>query len=95
MRVPPPEHPFAQYIRILGKGKNGSRSLTREEAFQSMKLILAGEVEPMQLGAFLIVLRVKEEVPEEMAGFIDAYNEHMAFPQDLGVQLDWSSSRLS
>ena len=27
------EHPFAQYVRILGKGKNGSRSLTQEEAF--------------------------------------------------------------
>ena len=22
------EHPFAQYIRILGKGKNGSRALS-------------------------------------------------------------------
>jgi len=22
------EHPFAQYVRILGKGKNGSRALT-------------------------------------------------------------------
>ena len=26
------EHPFAQYVRILGKGKSGSRSLTYAEA---------------------------------------------------------------
>ena len=26
------EHPFAQYIRMLGKGKSGSRSLTMDEA---------------------------------------------------------------
>ena len=26
------EHPFAPYVRILGKGKTSSRSLTLEEA---------------------------------------------------------------
>lgn len=28
----PAEHPFAQFVRILGKGKRGARDLTREEA---------------------------------------------------------------
>ena len=26
----PAEHPFAQFVRILGKGKRGARNLTRE-----------------------------------------------------------------
>ena len=30
--VTPQEHPFAQFVRILGKGKRGARNLTREEA---------------------------------------------------------------
>ena len=55
----PKDHPFAQYIRILGKGKTGSRSLNFDEAYQSFKMILAGEAEEIQLGAFLILLRVK------------------------------------
>ena len=28
------EHPFAQYVRILGKVKTGSHSLSEEEAYQ-------------------------------------------------------------
>ncbi|MBZ0092461.1 MAG: glycosyl transferase family protein [Sulfuricellaceae bacterium] len=86
------EHPFAQYIRILGKGKNGSRALTQEEAFIAMKMILADEVEPMQLGAFLMLMRVKEETPEELAGFVKAARASLKLPAQLPkVDLDWSS----
>ena len=46
------EHPFAQYVRILGKGKTGSRSLTEDEAREAMGMILSGEVQDVQLGAF-------------------------------------------
>ncbi len=86
------EHPFAQYIRILGKGKKGSRGLSREEAYAAMKMILAGEVEECQLGAFLMLLRVKEETPEEVAGFVEATRETFTLPEELPqVTLDWSS----
>ncbi len=85
------EHPFAQYVRILGKGKKGSRSLTREEAYDAMKQILAGEVEEVQLGAFLMLLRVKEETPEELAGFVEAVKATIKAPEGISVDLDWSS----
>ena len=85
------EHPFAEYVRILGKGKKGSRSLTEEEAFKSMSMILNNEVEDLQLGAFLMLLRVKEESPEELAGFVKAAKSIMAPPTELKVDLDWSS----
>lgn len=86
------EHPFAPYIRILGKGRSGSRSLTQDEACQAMRMILAGEVEPMQLGAFLMLMRVKEESPEELAGFVLAARESMPLPDNApAVRLDWSS----
>ena len=55
------EHPFAQYVRILGKGKTGSRSLSFEEAYQAFSMILKGDVLDVQLGAFFFFLRVKEE----------------------------------
>lgn len=85
------EHPFAQYVRILGKGKKGSRSLSREEAKDAMSLILDDQVRPEQLGAFLMLLRVKEESPEELQGFVEAVNERSAVPEDLKVDLDWST----
>ena len=86
------EHPFAQYVRILGKGKNGSRSLTRDEARDAMSMIVEGKVEPEQLGAFLMLLRVQEESPEEIAGFVDACKSTMEVPSSMPrIDLDWSS----
>ncbi len=93
----PDTHPFAPYVRILGRGKKGARSLTFEEARQAMAMILAGQVEPVQLGAFLMLLRVKEESPEELAGFVRAAREALSPPDGLAphglpeVELDWSS----
>ncbi len=86
------EHPFAQYVRILGKGKTGSRSLTQAEAYTAMQMILSGEVEDIQLGAFLMLLRVKEESHEELTGFVLAARHNIQAPIDsVNVQLDWSS----
>ena len=85
------EHPFAQYVRILGKGKKGSRSLTEEEAFKAMQMILRGEAEDLQIGAFLMLLRVKEESPEELSGFVKAVKAETSAPSQLQVDLDWSS----
>ena len=42
------EHPFAQFIRIIGKGKNGARSLSYEEAYQAFSMILKNEVLDVQ-----------------------------------------------
>ncbi|MCX7097907.1 MAG: glycosyl transferase family protein [Methylococcales bacterium] len=86
------EHPFAEYVRILGKGKKGSRPLTQTEAYQAMKMIMADEVLPIQLGAFLMLMRVKEESPEELAGFVLAARESCQLAATTSpVDLDWSS----
>jgi anthranilate phosphoribosyltransferase len=86
--VTPPEHPFAQFVRILGKGKRGARNLTREEARQAMGMLLDGQVEETQLGAFLMLLRHKEENAEELAGFTEAFRERNQAPA-ITVDLDW------
>ncbi len=86
------EHTFAQYVRILGRGKKGSRSLTKDEAFEAMRMILNNEVEAVQLGAFLMLLRVKEESPEELAGFVAAARASLPVPDKVtSIDLDWSS----
>ena len=84
----PAEHPFAQFVRILGKGKRGARSLTREEAQEAMGMLLDEKVEDTQLGAFLMLLRHKEESPEELAGFTLALRERLKAPA-IRVDLDW------
>lgn len=86
------EHPFAQYVRILGKGPRLSRPLSFEEARDGFAMVLRGEVEPVQLGAFLCLLRVKTETPEEAAGLAAAIRATITRPAKApAVDLDWSS----
>ena len=87
----PNEHAFAPFVRILGKGKTGSRALTRDEAHTAMRMILQGEVKEVQLGAFLMLLRVKEESADELTGFVEAAREVIAAPNDIDSHIDWSS----
>jgi anthranilate phosphoribosyltransferase len=85
-------HPFAQYIQILGKGQRGARDMTQQEAEQSMSMILNGQVTPEQLGAYLMLMRVKEETAAEMAGFASASRQSLNVPQDFpATDLDWAS----
>ncbi len=85
-------HPFARFVNILGRGKTLTRSLTVDEAEEAMAMILAGKVLPEQLGAFLMLLRVKEESPEEIAGFVRAARARLTPPAGAPrVDLDWSS----
>jgi anthranilate phosphoribosyltransferase len=91
MQFPEP-HPFARFVNILGRGKSKTRSLTREEAREAMGMIMAGEALPEQVGAFLMLLRVKEESGEEIAGFVDATRAAFSKPIDAPpVDLDWPS----
>lgn len=84
------EHSFAQYVRILGKGKNTSRSLTRDEAFEAFNHILREDIEPIQLGAFLLLLRVKGETVDEMTGFASAAQQYINAPA-IAADIDWPS----
>ncbi len=85
------QHPFAKYVAILARGKTKTRSLTLDEARDSMAMILRGEALPEQIGAFLMLLRLKEETPEEIAGFTLGARDAMALPKFPTVDLDWSS----
>ncbi|MBL8699621.1 MAG: glycosyl transferase family protein [Alphaproteobacteria bacterium] len=84
------EHPFATYIRILGKGPNLSRSLTEDESLAATRMLLSGQATPMQVGAFLCLLRVKTETPAEVAGIVRAARETLVRPSKAGAaELDW------
>jgi anthranilate phosphoribosyltransferase len=85
-------HPFAKYIQILGKGRKGMRSLTRDEAYEAMQMITCYDVEPEQLGAFLMLMRVKEETAEEVAGFTRALKESLPTQgKQVNPSIDWAA----
>jgi len=86
----PEEHPFAQYVRIIGRGPNLSRPLTEDEMYAAAGMIMQDQVEDLQLGAFLCILRLRTEVPEEGLGFVRAVRDTLKIPADAPeVDLDW------
>ncbi len=80
---------FAQYVATLGRGPGKSRALTREEARAAFGLVLAGEVDPHQLGAFLMLLRYRGEDPDEISGIVEAMQASL--PPAPAATLDWPS----
>ncbi len=47
------------------------RHLTRAEASEAMRMIMDGEASDAQIGALLMGLRLKDEQPEELLGFVE------------------------
>jgi len=63
---------ISQYLKEIGRGKQGARPLAREQAADLFAQVLDGAVSDLEIGAFCIAMRVKGETPEEMCGFLDA-----------------------
>ncbi len=79
--IPPPNHNeimgISPYLRVIGRGREGARALSREQAADLMGMVLDNRCTDLELGAFCLAMRVKGEAPEEMAGFLDAVGERM------------------
>lgn len=78
---------LSDHVRTLGRGPGRSRSLTQDEAFDAMTLMLSGQAAPEAVGALLMLLRMKGETAEEIAGLAGAAQAVLAgWPQ---ADLDW------
>ena len=63
---------ITQYLKEIGRGKQGARSLTREQAADLFGQVLDGAVTDLEVGAFCLAMRIKGETAQEMCGFLDA-----------------------
>ena len=68
---------ISKYIKIIGRGKEGARPLTREDAADLFGQVLDGSVTDLEVGGFCLAMRIKGETPEEMAGFLDATHQRL------------------
>ena len=66
---------IASYIKVIGRGRDGARSLDREQAHDLMSQVLDGRVTDLEIGAFALAMRIKSETVAELAGFLDAVHE--------------------
>jgi len=69
---------IGKYIKEIGRGKEGARALTREQATDLFGQVLDGSVTDLEIGAFCLAMRIKGETAQEMAGFLDATTQRMA-----------------
>jgi len=63
---------IGQYIKEIGRGREGARALDRLQAADLIGQILDARVSDLEIGAFCLAMRIKGETPEELAGFLDA-----------------------
>lgn len=64
--------PAARFIKEIGRGKKGARSMARDDARQLYEAMLAGRVSDLEMGGIVLAMRFKGESVEEIAGFLDA-----------------------
>ncbi len=64
--------PAARFIKEIGRGKDGARAMTRDEAQELYGAMLDGRVSDLELGGILLAMRIKGETVEELAGFLAA-----------------------
>jgi anthranilate phosphoribosyltransferase len=62
----------ARFIKEIGRGKKGARSMSRDDAFQLYAAMLDGRVSDLEMGGIMLAMRIKGESVEEIAGFLDA-----------------------
>ena len=72
MTSSPEPFPAARFIKEIGRGVKGARSMSRSDAALLYGAMLAGRVSDLELGGILLAMRIKGESVDEIAGFMDA-----------------------
>ena len=75
---------IGKYIKEIGRGKDGARALTREQAADLFGQVLDGTVTDLEIGGFCLAMRIKGETPQEMAGFLDATHQRLQLVPSAG-----------
>jgi anthranilate phosphoribosyltransferase len=67
---------ISAYIKVIGRGKDGARPLSQEQAHDLMTQVLGGQVTDLEVGAFCLAMRIKGEEVPELDGFVRATLAH-------------------
>lgn len=95
--VPPVQTPTQRLTKAIGivgaSGKRQGQSLDIEQAEDAMAIILRGEADPVQIGAFLSLIQVRGTTAGELAGFVRVartlLKARFKAPRALSADLDW------
>ena len=77
---------IASYIKEIGRGHEGARSLSIADAHDLMSQVLDGQVTDLEIGAFALAMRIKGETVDELLGFAQAAQARcLPIPSDMPV----------
>lgn len=63
---------IAAYIKEIGRGKEGARSLDADQARDLLGQVFDGQASDLEIGAFCLAMRIKGETVPELDGFVQA-----------------------
>jgi anthranilate phosphoribosyltransferase len=66
---------IAAYLKDIGRGAAGARALPARAAHDLMGQVLDGAATPVEVGAFVMAMRMKGETLDELVGFLAAVQE--------------------
>ncbi len=86
-----PRQRLARAIATIGAGTGRSRALSTEESEDALGIVLSGEADPVQIGAFLVAFQHRGVTASELAGLAAAARARAgALPTGGSVaDLDW------
>jgi len=67
--------PTARFIKEIGRGVKGARSLSRDDAHALYAAMLDGRVSDLEMGGIMLAMRIKGESVDELDGFLAAAEE--------------------
>lgn len=76
MQTQPSSFPAARFIKEIGRGKAGARSLSQDDAQELYSAMLERRISDIEMGGILLAMRIKGESVAEVAGFLAAAAPH-------------------
>lgn len=70
--LPTTNFPIGRFIKEVGRGKKGARSLARDDAYMIYEAMLDQRISDLEVGGFMLAMRIKGESVQEIAGFLEA-----------------------
>ena len=68
---------YTAYLKEIGRGANGCRALSEDDANHLMSAMLDGGVPDLELGGLLMAMRMKGETLDELLGFYQAVDKRV------------------
>ena len=79
---------IAVYLKDIGRGAAGARALSVDAACELMGMVLEARASAVEIGAFVMAMRMKGETLDELVGFLQAVHRRcMLVPSQAPVVL--------